>query len=218
MEELVWGQNLDRVAHVDVVVACGAHLRLLRLNDRDVALFDRLARARAYTSALMLYYSQSALYALNTRNRYLTPFHTRDTRVHACADVMYILEAIPDLVATLDCLCGPKTIVYVAHGRNCGAEEAFLERLAGWRVQRVPASQQHPSYHAPDVTVFKCSRPRRKKVRCSPEPDNSIPVRSVITARASVYFAFWCVALAPRGVAPLSAGLMVWHRHAAGCP
>ena len=73
---------------------------------------------------------------------------------------MYILEAIPALVATLARLCGPQTCAYIAHGRNCGAEDSFLEQLVGWDVQRVPVGKQHPKYYAPDVTVLRCLRPQ----------------------------------------------------------
>ena len=72
---------------------------------------------------------------------------------------MYIEDAIPDLVESLARMCGRKTIAYVAHGRNCGAEAGFLQQLGGWSVRRLPASEQHPSFHAPDVTILECRRP-----------------------------------------------------------
>lgn len=41
-----------------------------------------------------------------------------DCRPLLPVDVMYIDEAIPDLVKTLEGLCTKKTVLYVAHGRN----------------------------------------------------------------------------------------------------
>lgn len=50
--------------------------------------------------------------------------------VVAC-DVMYIAEAIPDLVSTLVALCAPRGQVLLAHGRNRGGEAALLAQVCG---------------------------------------------------------------------------------------
>ena len=48
----------------------------------------------------------------------------------AC-DVMYIAEAVPDLVSTLVALCAPWGQVLLAHGRNRGGEIALLAQVCG---------------------------------------------------------------------------------------
>ena len=48
----------------------------------------------------------------------------------AC-DVMYIAEAVPDLVSTLVALCAPGGQVLLAHGRNRGGEAALLVQVCG---------------------------------------------------------------------------------------
>lgn len=48
------------------------------------------------------------------------------------ADVMYIHEAINDLVKTLAGLCDSSTVVYIAHGRNRQAGKVAALRLHSW--------------------------------------------------------------------------------------
>lgn len=72
------------------------------------------------------------------------------------SDVMYIADAVPDLVATLVALCDRTTEVLLAHGRNRPAEDSFL-RIAGTRfaVAVVPDEDLHPVYQCLDVTVLR---------------------------------------------------------------
>jgi hypothetical protein len=74
------------------------------------------------------------------------------------ADVMYIQDAVQDLVKTLCDLSSSNTTVYVAHGRNSGAESVFCRELElkGWTVSEVGVAQQHSKFTAPDVTVLRC--------------------------------------------------------------
>ena len=73
---------------------------------------------------------------------------------------MYIVEAVPALVATLTALTAPDGIALVAHGRNRGAEPAFTEaaQAQGWKVAQVQRPELHPSYFAPDVSVLRLTR------------------------------------------------------------
>lgn len=41
-------------------------------------------------------------------------------------------EAVPDLVRSLAAACLPKGRVLVAHGRNRGGEQVFLEQVCPW--------------------------------------------------------------------------------------
>lgn len=41
-------------------------------------------------------------------------------------------EAVPDLVRSLAAACLPKGRVLVAHGRNRGGEQVFLEQVMLW--------------------------------------------------------------------------------------
>ena len=54
-------------------------------------------------------------------------------------------------------LCGPDTVVLIAHGRNRPAEAAFLEavRLAGFSVEEVCESELHETYRCLDVSVLR---------------------------------------------------------------
>eukprot|EP00892_Ulva_mutabilis_P007914 jgi/Ulvmu1/5495/UM023_0031.1 len=73
----------------------------------------------------------------------------------AC-DVMYIVEAVGPLVATLAALIGRRGRALVAHGRNCCAEDAFraAAAAAGLTVTTVPPAELHPRYRAQDITVL----------------------------------------------------------------
>ena len=42
---------------------------------------------------------------------------------------MYIAEAIPDLVRTLDAICSPSGQVLIAHGRNRGGESTLMSQV-----------------------------------------------------------------------------------------
>jgi hypothetical protein len=96
--------------------------------------------------------------------------------VLAC-DVMYVDEAVPALVTTLAALAraggtggsgsggsgggdnGRGTEVLIAHGRNRGAEPAFLKAAAaaGLAVAAVPPSELDPVYQCSDVSVLRLS-------------------------------------------------------------
>lgn len=68
---------------------------------------------------------------------------------------MYILEAVEDLEATLRALSTPATRVYVAHGRNCTAEDAFLALCRKrWKCHKVTDDELHEVFQAEDVTVW----------------------------------------------------------------
>ena len=47
---------------------------------------------------------------------------------------MYIPEAVPDLVATLEAVCAPSGQVILAHGRNRGGESALMAKVRAWAV------------------------------------------------------------------------------------
>lgn len=83
---------------------------------------------------------------------------SRCMTVTCAADVMYINEAVPDLVKTLEDLSSRETDIYIAHGRNRSAEEHFIAALSSFHVTEVPEAQLHPDYRAPDVTVFHLRR------------------------------------------------------------
>lgn len=75
-------------------------------------------------------------------------------------DIMYIHEAVPDLVATLAVLTGAGTTVLLAHGRNRPAEAAFLEAAAqaGLSARELLPSELHPVYQCLDVSVLELRR------------------------------------------------------------
>ena len=80
-------------------------------------------------------------------------------RVFLC-DGMYISEpaVVRQLVASVAALVDRGTgEAVVSHGRNRGAEGAFLDeaRLLGMRVDEVPARELHPDYVCNDVSVFR---------------------------------------------------------------
>lgn len=138
IQELTWGCKIDDTwPAFDVVTACGMHTFLTEL-------------------------------AFNCdKPQYMcTPVLSRETCSRLClyvcrhADVMYIQEAVQDLVKTLGNLSSRNTTVYIAHGRNCGAESKFCHELErkGWTVSEVGVCEQHPKFHAPDVKVLRCQR------------------------------------------------------------
>lgn len=45
---------------------------------------------------------------------------------------MYVSEAVPELVRSLAATCLHKGRVLVAHGRNRGGEQVFLEQVCPW--------------------------------------------------------------------------------------
>lgn len=72
-----------------------------------------------------------------------------------CADVMYIREAIPALVATLVAVSDKHTTVLLAHGRNRGGEETFLKLAAQhFCVQELIGLDLDEVYQCVDVTVY----------------------------------------------------------------
>ena len=77
------------------------------------------------------------------------------------SDVMYIHEAVPDLVATLAVLTGAGTTVLLAHGRNRPAEAAFLEAAAtaGLCARELASSELDAVYQCLDVSVLELRRP-----------------------------------------------------------
>lgn len=82
------------------------------------------------------------------------------------ADVMYIFEAVVPLVATIVDLMHEHGTALVAHGRNCSAEPQFTlaATQAGLQVEKLPWSEMHGQYRAPDVTAL---RLRRENISCS---------------------------------------------------
>jgi hypothetical protein len=76
-----------------------------------------------------------------------------------CADVMYIQDAVAGLAASLGALTSCTGAAYVAHGRNRGAEDAFMQAMAAvWEVHCLGPAELHPRYQAPDVTVFRFTK------------------------------------------------------------
>ena len=72
---------------------------------------------------------------------------------------MYVREAVADLENTLAAVSSDTTCVYIAHGRNCTAEDSFLELCAArWTVQQVGDNELHTRYQAEDVTVWRMRR------------------------------------------------------------
>lgn len=77
--------------------------------------------------------------------------------VVVASDVMYLIDAVPDLVRTLVAVSDPRTVVYMAYGRNRSAEDAFMRaaKAAGFSVADVPDSELHATYQCLDVTVLR---------------------------------------------------------------
>jgi predicted nicotinamide N-methyase len=72
------------------------------------------------------------------------------------SDVMYIADAVPDLVATLRALCDEQTTVLLAHGRNRPAEEAFLAAAApAFSVEVLADDELHKTFQCLDVSVLR---------------------------------------------------------------
>lgn len=83
--------------------------------------------------------------------------HARtNMHAHKHADVMYIVDAVEPLVATLAALIGRRGRALVAHGRNCCAEDAFVAAAAaaGLTTAPLPPAVLHPRYRAQDITVL----------------------------------------------------------------
>ena len=75
------------------------------------------------------------------------------------ADVMYIAEAIPALLATLRAVSSAETEVLLAHGRNRQAEEAFLRGCMGsFAVEDVAGQELDLVYQCIDVRVMRLRR------------------------------------------------------------
>ncbi len=76
------------------------------------------------------------------------------------ADVMYIREAIEDLVKSLMALSNGATEVLVAHGRNRFAEDEFKVCCSkhGLAVVELDEEVLDDVYQCSDVTVYKLTR------------------------------------------------------------
>jgi hypothetical protein len=69
---------------------------------------------------------------------------------------MYVTEAIPALMESLEGLSDSKTLILVAHGRNRFAQPSFLEACKGrFAVQTVPAEELDEVFQCSDVDVFR---------------------------------------------------------------
>ena len=69
---------------------------------------------------------------------------------------MYIVDAVPALVATLLAVSDGRTEILLAHGRNRQAEAAFLQACMGsLTVEDVPSSELDPVYQCIDVRVLR---------------------------------------------------------------
>ncbi|GJP49799.1 hypothetical protein CLOM_g8967 [Closterium sp. NIES-68] len=70
-------------------------------------------------------------------------------------DVVYDHGAIAPLVDTLAMLCGPRTSVFIAHGRNRQALAEFLRRVGErFRVREVAWEEMHETYRCEDVQMM----------------------------------------------------------------
>jgi hypothetical protein len=155
VQELTWGASVKHLRiPFDIVVACGAML----------AGVSNGAQAPLWCMKMALVHSAAAdLDATCTVQQavpHLSAAICSQPWPQLCADVMYITEAAADLEATLRALSGQDTVVYIAHGRNRGAEDAFKSCLAAHKcvVAEVPEHELHTLYRAPDVTVLKLTR------------------------------------------------------------
>lgn len=71
------------------------------------------------------------------------------------ADVMYIHDAIGNLVTTLKAVSARQTEILIAHGRNRQAEAAFLAACSGsFTVTIVATDKLDPVYQCSDVSVL----------------------------------------------------------------
>ncbi|GAX77181.1 hypothetical protein CEUSTIGMA_g4627.t1 [Chlamydomonas eustigma] len=76
----------------------------------------------------------------------------------AC-DVMYISEAVSDLVLTLEASVAPLGQVLLAHGRNKGGEGTFFETVQGiFSVKEVTSAELHEVYQCSDVQVYSLAK------------------------------------------------------------
>ncbi|KAK3266488.1 hypothetical protein CYMTET_24888, partial [Cymbomonas tetramitiformis] len=69
-------------------------------------------------------------------------------------DIMYIREAVPALISTLELLADKTTRIYLAYGRNRFAEELFFEGIEGiFFMKDIPESDFDEIYSAQDVRM-----------------------------------------------------------------
>jgi len=69
---------------------------------------------------------------------------------------MYIREAVEYLEKTLRAVSGPATTVYIAHGRNCFAEDDFLALCKPhWAVEVLAADELHAKFRDESVSVWR---------------------------------------------------------------
>ncbi len=72
------------------------------------------------------------------------------------ADVMYIHEAIRDLITTIKAVSTRDTEILIAHGRNRQAEGAFLAACEGsFAVTDFASDELDPVYQCSDVRVMR---------------------------------------------------------------
>lgn len=90
-------------------------------------------------------------------------------RLHACtcetrtplghADVMYVAESVPDLLASLLALSHASTTLLIAHGRNRPAEPAFRAAAAAeFHVELLPPAELDDVFQCNDVDVLRLLR------------------------------------------------------------
>eukprot|EP00756_Hemistasia_phaeocysticola_P067150 Hpha_TRINITY_DN9757_c0_g1::TRINITY_DN9757_c0_g1_i1::g.10305::m.10305 len=77
-----------------------------------------------------------------------------------CADVLFVDEAIPPLVAVIVALSAPGTVVLSCCEHRWDGAVAFYKQLqdAGFTVREVPATEQHALYHHQDIHLYQSVR------------------------------------------------------------
>ena len=72
------------------------------------------------------------------------------------SDVIYQVEALPALLATLRHLSGPSTLILLAaeHREQLPFPRQHIE-AAGFEVVLVPQEQLHPDWRSQDIAVFR---------------------------------------------------------------
>jgi Lysine methyltransferase len=84
------------------------------------------------------------------------------------ADVMYLNDAIPALVTTLQSVGNMATDFFIAHGRNRQAEQAFFEAVDGqFIVADVDVSELDDDYQADDIRVMRLKKCYPHFFRCT---------------------------------------------------
>ncbi len=79
-----------------------------------------------------------------------------DIIVVLSADVMYIGDLVQPLIASLMMLSHEGSDIFMAHGRNRQAEDAFVKACVGrFACADVPETELHRVYQCSDVRVLK---------------------------------------------------------------